>query len=796
MLFFLSSFQRDPIIMSSSTTSLKASVASQYLSSLLGECTDKMAKGPTFLQSALNLLFVEQQTVPFVARYRKEQTGNLDEVELRDLSDLFVSLVEREERRHFVLETIGKMDKLDDELKKKILAAKTIQEIEDLYAPYKVKRKTKATEAREKNLGLLFDLAINPQSTWEVIKKEAEKLCALADAKVKSVDEALKGLSFIAIEEMSHHVEGKKILRERFFKEGVLQSKKKNDAEKENAKEEVLKYQDFFDYQESVESLKQGKAFHRFMALKRGMTEGILDVEVDYPLEAALGLYKEFFWKNHRDEDLINEMNKWAQYAYKYSLKTSLDLEVKSELKKMADEASISIFASNLRELLLAPYLGPKVVMGVDPGIRTGCKIAIIDETGKFLLHFTIYLDGGREDKGKAREEVEKVIKHFKITHIGIGNGTYARETLKFFKEEVPFVKENGVHVALVSESGASIYSASEIARSEFPDLDLTVRGAISIARRAQNPLAELVKIDPKSIGVGQYQHDVNQVKLKKSLEGVVESCVNYVGVDLNTASFSLLSFVSGIGPALAKKIVSFRDKTGRFKLRSELLKVPHFSEKVFEQAAGFLRIVDGEMPLDATFVHPERYSILEEWVLAKGISLHELCEDKWITVLASDKNLKEKLGEFTFADIVKSLQTRGQDPRLEFVATDFDETLSSFQDLVVGKTYQGEVANITQFGAFVDIGLKEKGLIHISEMSDSFVDDPFKVLKVGQQVKARVLSVDRERKRIALSLKKQSRATSGVSETKSVSSPKLQRPAEMGKNNAFAKLKNFPGLK
>jgi len=496
-------------------------------------------------------------------------------------------------------------------------------------------------------------------------------------------------------------------------------------------------------------------------------------------------------------------LKKCAEKSFTNYIQPSLDLEVKNELKKIADTAAISVFGVNLKNLLLQPYLGSKAVLGIDPGVRTGCKLVIIDDTGKFVGDHVVYPHEPKNDKVGAAQIITKMIEMFKVEYIAIGNGTFGRETLDFVESHIAQVRDGKVKATMISEAGASIYSASDIAREEFPDKDVTVRGAISIARRFQDPLAELVKIDPKSIGVGQYQHDVNQVQLKNNLEAVVESCVNFVGVDLNTASAPLLAYVSGIGSTVAQNVVKYRDANKGFKSRAELLKVPRFSQKVFEQSAGFLRIYNGPHALDGTFIHPERYPVLEEWVKAKKKDLKDLLTDESLqNELATDKALKEKIGEMTLTDIVKCLKAPSQDPRTTFKSVEFTKGISDLKDLKIGQWYQGVVTNITMFGAFVDIGIKENGLLHISEMSDRFVENAMDELKVGQELKVRVLGIDMDRRRISLSCKSDSQ-TEGITGTDSGASPRKgggNRPSPQPqmqsgpqfKNNAFAGLKNL----
>jgi uncharacterized protein len=527
----------------------------------------------------------------------------------------------------------------------------------------------------------------------------------------------------------------------------------------------------------------------------------VLKVDAEIMPETGIGLIEEHFFPKREKLGNYELLKKCADKSFSNYIQPSLDLEVKNELKKIADTAAISVFGVNLKNLLLQPYLGSKAVLGIDPGVRTGCKVVIVDETGKFLGDHVVYPHEPKNDKVGAAQILSKMIDMFKVQFIAIGNGTFGRETLEFVESHIESVRDGKVKATMISEAGASIYSASDIAREEFPDKDVTVRGAISIARRFQDPLAELVKIDPKSIGVGQYQHDVNQVQLKNNLESVVETCVNFVGVDLNTASAPLLSYVSGIGPTVAQTVVKFRDQNGGFKSRSELLKVSRFSQKVFEQSAGFLRIYNGPHPLDGTFIHPERYQVLEDWVKSKNKNLKDLLtEDSLQNELAKDKELKNKVGELTLADIVKCLKAPSQDPRTTFKSVEFTKGISELKDLKIGQWYQGVVTNLTMFGAFVDIGIKENGLLHISEMSDRYVENAMDVLKVGQELKVRVLGIDMDRRRISLSCKADSQ-TEGITGTRS-EAPRRGGPRSEAqpikpsgpqfKNNAFAGLKNI----
>lgn len=747
------------------------------------------------VMSVLHLLLEEQCTVPFIARYRKEITGGMDETQIRAISESYENYIEREKRRDFILDAIKKMELLTPDLEKKIKAADSINVLEDLYAPFKSKKKSKGMMAIEAGLEPLADLLLGMTTPKEELKKIIAEKFLNPEKKIKTAEEAFTGAFDIIIERMAHDAETKEILRKDYWGSAVLKSSKRDKAEEED--KDFMKYKDYFEFSQKISELKEAKATHRFLAMRRGMTSKALKVDVEYSEEAALGLLKKRFFNNDK-LTFLKELEVGAKKAYVNYIHPSLDLEVKSELKKLSDEAAIDVFGINLKNLLLQPYLGPKAVIGVDPGIRTGCKIAIVDNTGKFLGDCVIY---PHEPQLKVKESatiLTAIIEQFNVHHIAIGNGTFGRETLAFIQENVKAVKDGKVNATMISESGASVYSASEIAKEEFPDKDVTVRGAISIARRFQDPLAELVKIDPKSIGVGQYQHDVNQARLKKSLEGVVESCVNFVGVDLNTASAPLLSYVSGIGPALASNVVKFRETSGGFKTRQELLKVPRFTAKVFEQAAGFLRIYEGKEALDATFIHPERYDVLKNWASKNATTLEDLAKNKeTILKLEKDSSFKTEIGEFTFNDIIKSLRAPSQDPRTEFKSFEYRKDVSKITDLKIGEWYPGIVTNITQFGAFVDIGIKENGLLHVSQISDTFVENALTALKVGQEVKVQVTEVDYTRGRISLSMKKGAELGSAQGTPKAKgdrnNNNKTSGPKQPEfKNNAFSALKNF----
>ncbi len=744
--------------------------------------------------SVLNLMITEQCTVPFVARYRKEVTGDMDEVQIRSIVESYENYLEREKRREYILDAIKKMDAMTPELEKQIKAATTINQLEDLYAPYKAKKKSKGMLAIEAGLKPLADLILVTQKTKSQLKAEFGDKFNKPELKFTNFDEAYAGAIDILIEMMAHDPGTKETLRKDYWSDALIKSTKRDKAELED--KDWMKYKDYFDFSQRAVELKEPKAGHRFLAMRRGMTSKTLKVEVVFPEEIALGLLrKNFFDKGNLG--CFTDIEAAAKKAYTNYIHPSLDLELKSELKRVSDETAINVFGINLKNLLLQPYLGSKSVIGVDPGIRTGCKIVIVDNTGKLLADCVIYPHEPRMQVKESAAILQAIIEQFNVHHIAIGSGTYGRETLKFIQENVPHVKAGKANATLISEAGASVYSASDLARAEFPDKDPTVRGAVSIARRFQDPLAELVKIDPKSIGVGQYQHDVNQARLKKSLEGVVESCVNFVGVDLNTASAPLLSYVSGIGPTLATNVIKYRETNGKFKNRKEILKIPRFSGKIFEQAAGFLRIYNGEEPLDATFIHPERYEVLSNWARKNATTAKDLLANKdLIAKLERDHDFKAELGEFTFNDIVKALKSPSQDPRTEFKSFEYRKDISKIGDLKVGEWYPGLVTNITQFGAFVDIGIKENGLLHVSQISDTYVENAMTALKVGQEVKVQVLEIDYDRGRISLTAKSGAQVirTSSDGPRPQRNQAPIKTPAAVPelKNNAFAGLKNI----
>ncbi|MBD2501533.1 Tex family protein [Anabaena azotica] len=700
---------------------------------------------PYQVQNALELL-AEGATIPFIARYRKERTGEMNEVQLRDLADRYTYLTELEERKAVILKAIAEQDKLTDELEAKIVACLQKTELEDLYLPYRPKRRTRATIAREKGLQPLADLikSLNGKNPLTAsLEDEAAKYVSETNG-VSSADEALKGAADILAEEVAEKADLRAYIRDYLLEDGVFVSRIKDDYP-----EGTTKFEMYRNYQNKVKNI----APHNLLALCRGETEGILSFDIAYEEDLILSYLEsqEIKTKVRVIRDFYQAMLK---DAFNRLMKNSLISEVIAEKKAYADIESIKTFEINLRELLLSAPAGMKPTMAIDPGFRTGCKVAIIDQTGKFLEYQAIFPHQAAEQRTKAAQTVKNLLEKYQVELIAIGNGTASRETDEFVSQVLQAIDRKPTKV-MVNESGASIYSASKVAQEEFPDLDLTVRGAISIGRRLQDPLAELVKIDPKSIGVGQYQHDVDQKLLKKKLDETVESCVNYVGVDLNTASKELLTFVSGITPAVANNIVAYRNQNGAFKNRRQLLKVPKLGPKAFEQAAGFLRIRGGENPLDNTAVHPESYAVVEAIASDLNVPLNQVTQ---IAEKLKKANLKkyvtDSVGEPTLRDILSELEKPGRDPRAEFKYATFKEGIKEITDLQEGMELEGIITNVANFGAFVDIGVHQDGLVHISQLADRFVDDPKKIVKVGQVVKVRVLEVNAKLKRISLSMK------------------------------------------
>lgn len=697
------------------------------------------------IQNALDL-FAEGSTIPFVARYRKERTGGMDEIQLRQLLERFTYLTELEDRKKVILESIFQQDKLTPELEQKITACLQKTELEDLYLPYKPKRRTRATIAREKGLAPLAEFiksANNPQAKG--VDLEAEAIAYISEEKgVKTASDALKGASDILAEEVADKAEFRAYIRDFLLEKGLFVSRIKDDYPPDTTKFEMYRQ-----YQTSVKNIPS----HNLLALYRGEAEGILNLDIDFDLDLVLS-----YLEKQEIKTKISSLRKFLQEmladAFNRLIKPSLINEVRSEKKMQADLESIQTFEINLRELLLSAPAGMKPTLAIDPGFRTGCKVAVLSEIGQFLEYQAIFPHQDERKRKDAASFLKKLIQKHEINLIAIGNGTASRETDEFVSEVLKTLDEAPIKV-IVNESGASIYSASDVAINEFPDLDITVRGAISIGRRLQDPLAELVKIDPKSIGVGQYQHDVDQKLLQRKLEDTVESCVNYVGVDLNTASKELLTFVSGITPTIASNIVSYRNSNGAFKNRRELLKVSKLGPKAFEQAAGFLRIRGGKNPLDNTAVHPESYRIVE--AIAQDLQLPLTEVSSFAPKLKSlnlQKYVTETVGLPTLKDIIQELEKPGRDPRAEFKYATFKEGIKEISDLTVGMELEGVITNVANFGAFVDIGVHQDGLVHVSQLADRFIKDPNEVVKVGQVVKVRVIEVNQKLNRISLSMK------------------------------------------
>ncbi|HEY4652452.1 MAG TPA: Tex family protein, partial [Pontibacter sp.] len=683
-------------------------------------------------------LLDEGATVPFISRYRKEATGSLDEVQVAAIRDRLEQLRELDKRRESILKSIRDQEKLTPELEDQIMAAETMAVLEDIYLPYKPKRRTKATIAREKGLEPLAQRLFE-QENFDVDGEAANYISE--EKEVKDTAEALAGARDIMAEWMNENAEARATMRQLFEKKGVFKSRVMVGKE-----EEGQKFKDYFEWEEPIEKAPS----HRILAMRRGETEMVLMLSAQPDEEEALARLENMFVKGNNAAS--EQVKLAAKDCYKRLLKMSMETEVRLSSKKRADEEAIRVFADNLRQLLLSSPLGQKTVLALDPGFRTGVKSVVLDKQGKLLHNETIYPHTGQHKEQEATQAVRYMVTRFEVEAIAIGNGTASRETEAFVKSlKLPA----SVMVVMVNESGASIYSASEVAREEFPDQDVTVRGAVSIGRRLMDPLAELVKIDPKSIGVGQYQHDVDQSALKHSLDDVVMSCVNAVGVEVNTASKQLLTYVSGLGPALAQNIVEYRNQNGPFRTRTELKKVPRLGEKAFEQAAGFLRIRDAKNPLDASAVHPESYPIVEQMAKDLGVTVQDLMKSEELRKKINLKNyVTETVGLPTLQDILSELAKPGRDPRQTFEAFSFTEGVNEIKDLREGMKLPGIVTNITAFGAFVDIGVHQDGLVHVSHLSDRFVTNPHDVVKVGQKVEVTVLEVDAGRKRISLSMK------------------------------------------
>lgn len=678
-------------------------------------------------------------TIPFISRYRKEATGGLDEVQIGDIQTRYEKLCELSKRKETVLSTIEEQGKLTPELKARISACWNATELEDIYLPFKPKRKTRAEAARAKGL--------EPLALLLMMQKEnnlAAKIRNFVKGEVKDEEDALKGARDILAEQISEDERSRNLMRNQFQRQALIQSKVVKGKEAEEAS---AKYRDYFDF---CEPLKKCSS-HRLLALRRGESEGVLKVTI-FPEDEDMcneRLQRLFVRANN---ECAHQVEEALTDAYKRLLKPAIETEFAALSKEKADEEAIRVFAENLRQLLLAPPLGQKRVMGIDPGFRTGCKVVCLDAQGTLLHNEAIYPHPPKSEYAQAARKIVKLVEQYKIEAIAIGNGTASRETEQFVTSQR---YDREVQVFVVSEDGASIYSASKTAREEFPDYDVTVRGAVSIGRRLMDPLAELVKIDAKSIGVGQYQHDVDQTKLKASLDQTVESCVNLVGVNVNTASKHLLTYVSGLGPTLAQNIVDYRTENGPFESRRQLLKVPRMGAKAYEQCAGFLRIPQAKNPLDNSAVHPESYPIVEQMAKDLNCTVADLIKDKELrSKIDLKKYVTDTIGLPTLTDILQELDKPGRDPRQKIQVFEFDKNVRTLDDLQEGMELPGIVTNITNFGCFVDIGIKENGLVHVSQLADRFVSNPADVVRIHQHVHVKVMSIDHERKRIQLTMK------------------------------------------
>lgn len=678
-------------------------------------------------------------TIPFISRYRKEATGGLDEVQISEISSHYEKLLELSKRKETIQSTIESLGKLTDDLRRRIDGCWDATELEDIYLPYKPKRKTRAEAARQKGL--------EPLAAWLMLQR-GNALDAyvknFVKGEVKNEEDALKGARDIIAEQVNEDEQARNQIRHQFSRQAVISAKVVKGKETDEA---AAKYRDYFDFSEPLKRCSS----HRLLAIRRGEAEGILKVSItpSDKTECTDRLERRFVRGNNECSRQVCEA---VNDAYKRLLKPAIETEFAALSKEKADDEAIRVFAGNLRQLLLAPPLGQKRVLGIDPGFRTGCKVVCLDAQGTLLHNEAIYPHPPKSEYQLAGRKLVKLVEQYRIEAIAIGNGTASRETEQFVTSQ-RFDRE--IQVFVVSEDGASIYSASKTARDEFPDYDVTVRGAVSIGRRLMDPLAELVKIDAKSIGVGQYQHDVDQTKLKEALDQTVESCVNLVGVNVNTASSHLLTYVSGLGPVLAKNIVDYRTANGPFRSRRELLKVPRMGAKAFEQCAGFLRIPHAENPLDNSAVHPESYPIVERMAADLHCSVSDLIANRELrSRISPEKYVTDTVGLPTLTDILQELEKPGRDPRQKIQVFEFDKNVRTIDDVQEGMELPGIVTNITNFGCFVDLGIKEKGLIHVSQLADRFVSDPTTVVSIHQHVRVRVIGVDRERKRIALTMK------------------------------------------
>jgi len=697
---------------------------------------------------AVESLLAEAATVPFIARYRKEHTGSLDEVTIATIRDRLVQLAQLDKRREAILRSLEERELLSDEVRSAIERAETMAELEDIYLPYRPKRRTRATRAREKGLEPLAKLVFAQEGAADPLQEAASFVHE--EKGVESAEDALAGARDIIAEWVNEDADARSSMRKLFGLEGTLQSKVVQGKEEDGAK-----YRDYFDWQEPIRKAPS----HRVLAMFRGEGEGYLKLTIQPAEEKALALLYRRFVKGR--SPAAEQIILAVEDGYKRLLAPSMETEIRHEAKERADEEAIRVFAENLRQILMAPPLGQRSVLAMDPGYRTGCKVICLDPQGQLLHHTTLYITQSERQREEAAATLQDLCGRFRIEAIGIGNGTASRETEAFVRGlDLP----KSIPVVLVNESGASVYSASDVAREEFPDHDVTVRGAVSIGRRLMDPLAELVKIDPKSLGVGQYQHDVDQGRLRSSLDDVVMSCVNGVGVEVNTASKQLLIYVSGLGPALAESIVAYRNQNGPFRSRQELKAVPRLGPKTFEQAAGFLRIHDAENPLDATAVHPESYPIINRMVQDLGCSVRDLMQREELRQrIDLDRYVSDTVGLPTLTDILEELAKSGRDPRDKFEAFAFAEGIHTIDDLVPGMRLPGIVTNVTNFGAFVDIGVHQDGLVHVSQLADRFVRNPADVIRVNQKVTVTVLEVDRGRNRISLSMRKDPQGVPGI---------------------------------
>ncbi len=684
-------------------------------------------------------LLEDGATVPFIARYRKEVTGSLDEVTVTAIRDRMAQLKELEKRRKSILNSLEERELLTDELKEKILAAQGVTALEDIYLPFRPKRRTKAIVARERGLEPLAKIIFEQQEGTNPI---TEAIAYIDPEKgVETKEDALAGSRDIIAEWVNEDLKAREKMRSLYAEKGIFRVDVIPGKEPEGAK-----FRDYFDYEEPVSKAPS----HRILAMRRGEKEGFLSLQVKPPEDEALALLEALFVKG--ENAASSQVKEAVQDSYRRLLSFAMETEIRCETKELADKVAIRIFADSLRELLLAPPLGQKNMIAIDPGIRTGCKVVCLDRQGKLLDTDTLYPFKSEKERSDAKEILFRFCSKHEVEAIAVGNGTGGRGTESFIKDcNLP----GNIPVVVVNESGASVYSASEVARAEFPDLDITFRGAVSIGRRLMDPLAELVKIDPKSIGVGQYQHDVNQQALKRSLDDVVMSCVNAVGVEVNTASEQLLKYVSGLGPQLAKNIITYRNEHGPLSSRNELKKVKWMGSKAFEQAAGFLRIMGGKNPLDASAVHPESYPIVEAMARDLGCSVGDLLDDEKLRQhIDLSVYVTEKVGMPTLTDIMDELAKPGRDPRKQFEGPSFAEGITQISDLRPGMSIPGVITNVTTFGAFVDIGVHQDGLVHISQLTNHFVKDPGQVVRVNQRVMVTVLDVELERNRISLSMK------------------------------------------